>query len=828
MQRFLFSILFFCLQAAALWGQNPACQAYVAPINWENGQTVLTAYDSSSAAVSSYLWSTGATTQNISVTGTGTFCVTITYADGCTASDCYELDGTCEVLANWFPNANGGYELDAFAYPAYMNAATTYVWSNGATGAHLTVTAPGAYCVVATQPNGCTATECFEITTNADCDFSWVVKQNMDGTPAPFVEARPLTPSNSYTWLWNTGATTQILPLYANGNYCCTVTNTALGCQKTKCISITQITCTPVVLQTSGNTLTATAVDPAATPVSYLWNTGATTQSIPFPGHGYFAVTVTFASGCSTEQDINIQPTNCSASVTYNPDNTLTAQATGTAPFTYVWSPGHFTTQTIQPAQPGTHCVTVTDATGCQQTACRYWYDASSCTVELLAYPDSNGTWLQASSPGPDWTYLWNNGATGSGIYPNAAGDYCVTATNTITGCTAVRCFWVQPGDACKAHINAASTNLLDWQLTAVSSPEPAASYVWSTGATTASITTDQAGYYNVTVTNTAGCTVSAYYILYKQTKLVTQISLPDSIISNGNGVHALLYLIRYDAAQGGTLTGVDTVETYSWTNASAIGQFDNVLPGQYLIKAALLPGSNGYADHLPTYYGNALLWSDATTYTYTGLVSIDTWPQMAHILLTPGQNPGGPGFIGGLVTEGANFTGNPDDRSEGDPLSGISIVLTLPDGTPVAHATTDANGHYSFPNLPWGTYVLTIDVPGLTPVSTTVTIGPGQPSVTNVHFKVDGDSAVVSGVEDLDAEIFVKILPNPVSDVLWVESAETLQLSLLNAQGQAVRQLLSTDQRTPVAMADLPAGVYFLTVRTGSATRTLKVVKAN
>ncbi len=827
MQRFLFSVLLLCLQAAALWGQNPSCQAYAWPIGWENGQTILSAYDSSAAAVSGYMWSNGATTKDISVTGTGTFCVTITYADGCTASDCHELDGTCEVLAGWGPADNGGYELAAMAYPTHMFQQTTYLWSNGSTEQFTIVTAPGTYCVTATQPNGCTATKCTEITLNTDCDFGWIIKQNMDGTPAPFIEARPLAPSNNYTWLWNTGATTKILPLYANGNYCCTVTNTDFGCQKIKCTTITNITCTPVVLQPSGNTLTAVATDPASTPVSYLWNTGATTQSIIFPGSGYFAVTVTFASGCSTEQYTNIQPNNCTASIFYNPDNTLTAQSTGTAPFTYAWSPGNASTQTISPTQPGTQCVTITDATGCQKTDCRYWYDATSCTVDLLSYPDSSGTWLQASSPGQDWAYLWSDGSTSNGIYPTAAGEYCVTATNTVTGCTAVRCYWVQPGDACKAHINAAQTNLLDWTLTTVSGPVAATSYAWSTGAATPSITTNQAGYYSVTVTNTAGCTVSAYYVLYKQTNLVTQVSLPDSAISGSNGVHALLYLIRYDAAQGGTLTGVDTVETYSWTNSSAIGQFNDVQPGHYLIKAALLPGSNGYADHLPTYYGNSLLWSDATTYTYSGLVSVNTWPQQAHILLTPGQNPGGPGFIGGLVSDGANFTGGGGEhRGEGDPVGGISIVLTLPDGTPVAHATTDANGQYSFPNLAWGTYVLTIDVPGLTPVSTTVTIGPGQPSATGINFKIDDDSAAVSGTDDLGAAGFVKIFPNPVRDVLWVESVDNAQLTLTNATGQTLRQLSSSSQRTQVTVADLPSGMYFLTVRTAAAMQTLKVVK--
>ncbi len=823
MQRFLFSILFLCLQSAALWGQVP-CEAAVYPSEWLSGQTILTAYSPTISPISAYLWSNGATTETIAVTGTGAYCVTITTTNGCTASGCYEITGNCEVKAWWYPDtAVGGYQVEAWARPSYLSAGATYLWSNGATDAEINVPTSGTYCVTATLPNGCTATKCVEIPVNTDCFFTWYVNTSETGG---LLKAVPFYAGN-YTYLWSNGATTQAIDINANGDYCCTVTSANGSCQITKCYKVNWFQCAPVKVEQSGNTLTALVLDPASIAVSYLWNTGATTTSIPVTGPGMYTVTITFDTGCSTSASKFIQGNTCSASILYNPDNTLTAQSTGTAPFTYAWSPGNFSTQTINPAQPGTQCVTITDANGCQKSACRYWYDASSCTVDLLAYPDSNGTWLQVSSPGYDWAYLWSDGSTSNGIYPTTAGEYCVTATNTITGCTAVRCYWVQPGDACKAHINAAPTNLLDWQLTAVSGPVAATSYAWNTGATTASITTNQAGYYSVTVTNTAGCTVSAYYILYQQTNLVTQVSLPDSAISGSNGVHALLYLIRYDAAQGGTLTGVDTVETYSWTNSSAIGQFNDVQPGHYLIKAALLPGSNGYADHLPTYYGNSLLWSDATTYTYSGLVSVNNWPQQAHILLTPGQNPGGPGFIGGLVSDGANFTGGGGEhRGEGDPVGGISIVLTLPDGTPVAHATTDANGQYSFPNLAWGTYVLTIDVPGLTPVSTTVTIGPGQPSAANVDFKIDDDSAVVSATDDLGAAGFVKIFPNPVRDVLWVESVDNAALTLTNATGQVLRQLNSSSQRTQVTVADLPSGMYFLTVRTAAAMQTLKVVK--
>jgi hypothetical protein len=79
-----------------------------------------------------YLWSTGETTASIVPTVTGDYCVTITDADGCVASDCeFYWDGggidSCSVEVILVQN--GGWVLaDASGTPPF-----TYAWSNGET-----------------------------------------------------------------------------------------------------------------------------------------------------------------------------------------------------------------------------------------------------------------------------------------------------------------------------------------------------------------------------------------------------------------------------------------------------------------------------------------------------------------------------------------------------------------------------------------------------------------------------------------------------------------------------------------------------------------------
>jgi hypothetical protein len=294
---------------------------------------------------------------------------------------------------------------------------------------------------------------------------------------------------------------------------------------------------------------------------------------------------------------------------------------------------------------------------------------------------------------------------------------------------------------------------------------------------------------------------------------------------SVANSFPAEVFVIQYDTAQGGILTGIDTLLTDAFGNLL----IEDLPDGPYLLKAALLPGSPLYENYLPTYYVGSLLWSGATPIQP---LSTPDWADdcaVPHfwLYLIPGQNPGGPGFIGGLISEGANFTGGGDTEKlgDGDPFPGASVVLTLLDGTPVAAAVTDANGAYSFPNLAWGTYTLTLDIPGLAPVSVTVTIGPNQPSLTNVNFKVD-ENSVALPTQEVDLENLVKIFPNPTRDVLTVELPASAELTLSNTQGQTILRTFENSPQRRLSLRDLPGGIYFLIVRMASGSQVLKVVK--
>ena len=352
---------------------------FVAPSITASGPTSFCSGGSvtlSTGVYQTYLWSNGATTSSISVSTGGTYSVTVSNGPTCVGS----AQRTVTVLVSPVPNilpsgptsfcAGGSVNLTVGA------SFSAYNWSNGATTQSITATLTGTYTVTVTNVNGCTGSS--SITVSAAANVNPTIAVN---SPGPCVGGSALLNAGPWaSYLWSNGATTQTINVANAGTYSVTVTST------TNCTGVTSTSvnvgppASPAIISSSGsfticsgNSIT---LDPGAF-ASYIWSTGATTQTIVVSNAGTYSVTVTNANGCTgTTQRIVTSVVGANTNITAAGlltycAGTGNAVLTAAANASYLWSTGA-TTQaiTITPNHPGNYCVTVTNTNGCSGSNC--------------------------------------------------------------------------------------------------------------------------------------------------------------------------------------------------------------------------------------------------------------------------------------------------------------------------------------------------------------------------------------------------------------------------------------------------------------------------
>ena len=126
---------------------------------------IICSYDSTllspTSGFVSYLWSTGSTEQNITVSLPGNYSVTITDQFNCTDSDSklISVDTPFIFIGNDTSNCNGG-GIVFHAGIGYSN----YLWSNNNITESLTTSGAGLYSVTVTDINGCVVADTANIT----------------------------------------------------------------------------------------------------------------------------------------------------------------------------------------------------------------------------------------------------------------------------------------------------------------------------------------------------------------------------------------------------------------------------------------------------------------------------------------------------------------------------------------------------------------------------------------------------------------------------------------------------------------------------------------
>ncbi len=494
---------------------------------------VATAIPTGGTAPYSYLWNNDSTTAVITGLVEGTYTVTVTDFNGCTAVNqnfvFFQNEGiwlTDSVVHITCFGANDGF---IHIGPMTGTPPYTYDWSNGADAQDLFNLPPATYTVTVTDANGCSNSTSVTVLEPPPIDVL------IDSLPA--VCALPgsstVTPSGGtpgYTVLWSTGDTTLTAHPPA-GPVTVTVTD-ANGCEFVLNISIPDST---LALSVSTNILgNALCLLGGSATVSasggsgnfdYLWSTADTTATVGNLPAGIYTVTLTESpTGCTGTATATILalPSTLTVEATANSPascvvgGSATAVASGgTPPYQFVWDNAD-TTANASNLAAGQHVVLVIDSAGCTATDTIQIDQAPLPELEAevktaVSCAASGSAQATASSGLPPYKFQWSSGDTTSTAVNLQPGIFTVTVTD-FGGCTATATVNMAPPPIPTVDISGATAATCINGGTATASATggtPPFTYFWDNGETTATAVNLNPGQHIVTATDAGGCSAT-------------------------------------------------------------------------------------------------------------------------------------------------------------------------------------------------------------------------------------------------------------------------------------------------------------------------------
>ncbi|MCY1663447.1 T9SS type B sorting domain-containing protein [Chryseobacterium sp. SL1] len=536
-------------------------------------------------------WSTGATTQSITVTTPGTY--TLTSSNGI----CTSPQASVTITQDTDPNAQISGNLTLCENTSTILTATstgtgnTYSWSTGATTPSITVTAPGTYIVTVKTPANCQYTKSVTVVQGAVPVAQNATLTNCSSTSTAIFNLTTAQPNISTT----SGVTfdyyvNQADAIAGNTNTIATPTAYTSG-NATIYVRVKTATCSKVVslqlnvTQLASPTITSSSLTicfggnvtlTSSVPTGNTWSTAATTQSITVTSGGTYSLTNT--NGICTSAPVSVTLTaesDPNPQITGNlivcgSPTTLTATSNGTGN-TYSWSTGAIG-NSISVSTPGTYTVTVNTPANCQYT--------KSVTVVQGAVPVVQNSSLSVCSNNNTGTFNLTsaqpNISTTTGVtfsyYLNQA-DALAGNSNTIANPSAYISgnatiyVLVKSGSCSKIAelqliVNVkpiptitASSNVICNNNPVTLTSGSATGNTWSNGATTQSISVSAPGTYTLTYNN-GTCTSDPVSVT------ITQGTDPNVQISGNLNFCEGASTVLTASANG-------TGNTFSWSNGA-------------------------------------------------------------------------------------------------------------------------------------------------------------------------------------------------------------------------------------------------------------------
>ncbi len=590
----------------------------------------------------SYVWNYGTTSAIATGLSAGTCFVTVSDANGCTATASTTITEPAQLAiisaSSTLVSCAGGSDGTIIINASGGVPPLMYSLNSGTPQLANTFSnqSAGNNAVLVEDANGCQNTINVQVLEPPALLINTITSTpesclGNDGTTTVSVSGG----TTGYTYLWQpSGQTTATATGLSSGNHAvlvtdanaCTITASTIVDPPTL---ITLGTSTTNVSCFGGADGTATVAASGGTSgYTYIWSdtqsqTNATATGL---NQGAYTVTVLDQIGCSASTAVVLtEPTVLSASVTgsnltcFNSSNgTATATgAGGTPPYDYLWNYGN-TTATVTGLSAGICTVTITDANTCTATASVQLTEppllsiTSTSSNSVSCFGGNDGIIIVAVSGGNiPYLYSINNGTLqGSSTFNGqAAGNYTVQVQDA-NGCLATSSVQVtEPPVLALDAISSTAESCLGNDGTAtvvISGGTPNYSYLWlPSNQTTASATGLATGTYTVLVTDDKACTLTASTQVGAPTAVTLSTTMMGVSCFGGN-----------DGTATATASGGTGGFTYQWgTNAGNQGtqMASNLSAGTYFVTATDMSGCNAVESIIVT-QPNALFHNFTST----------------------------------------------------------------------------------------------------------------------------------------------------------------------------------------------------------------------
>ncbi len=546
----------------------------------------------------SYNWGAGIITQNRSSLSAGTYTVTITDGNLCTATTSAIVNAPSPlVVITTATNATCGQNNGSvLANSTGGTSGYTYSWSNGSNTSSLSNLTAGLFTVTVNDNNSCSSTSTATIiNTGSIIATGSSANANCFGSADGSVAVNVVSGTQPYSYIWSNGASASSISNVTAGNYSVTITD-GVGCVAT----ITQTVSEPPLLNVSLASTDATCGSVNGTAsvnatggtqgYNYLWSNNTTTSSISNLAAGNYSVTVSDAHNCTAVNSVivtivsSISASVSSTSAKCNGSSDGTAIVTvagGTQPINYLWSNGA-SASSQSTLSSGNYVVTITDGSNCVLIQSITISEPTPITLFVTAKEPScnNATDGSAgvSAIGGNSNYLfnWSNAASGDSINNLVAGNYSVTVHDA-NNCSAVSDFILIEPSA--LSVIPTTTDVLcngDQSGTAsvsVSGGTPGYSYQWCNGNILVSTQNLSAGVCTVTITDQNDCTTS----ITIHTSEPNPIQFATSTSNSNFGANDGNVVVS-------NLTGGVGSYTFTWSNGDTTQNLTNVAGGTYSI----------------------------------------------------------------------------------------------------------------------------------------------------------------------------------------------------------------------------------------------------